>query len=182
MSSKPYKVVLAGFEELDDIDVFGATAARDELISLVLERDRWFPESLGEASGDESDNPVLDLGRVIEEDRTVAVDDLHRVIGEVFGGEFSLRIERFELAEDLVHTIFSREERMQEKAGYDGLLENRIQHGLLLNTLSEHILKYAEGKLGTPAEANSTLSSFMTHWFIDHILKTDLKMRGKIKG
>jgi len=76
---------------------------------------------------------------------------------------------------------FAREERMQERASYEGFAENKIQHGLLLQSLNDFILRYTEGKLGASAEATGKMASFLNRWLVDHILKTDLKMRGRIK-
>ena len=75
---------------------------------------------------------------------------------------------------------FAREEGMQERAGYGGLAENKVQHGQLMQRLNDFIRKYSEGKLGGSAEATETMTAFLNGWLVDHILKTDLKMRGKI--
>ncbi len=75
---------------------------------------------------------------------------------------------------------FSREEKMQEAAGYDGVAENKIQHALLLRSLNDFILMFMEGKLGATTEATEKMNAFLKRWLVDHILKTDLKMRGKI--
>ena len=77
---------------------------------------------------------------------------------------------------------FSREERIQERAVYDGLTENKVQHGLMLNSLNDLIIQYTGGKLGPSVEATETMTTFLNHWLIQHILKTDLKMRGKISN
>ncbi len=77
---------------------------------------------------------------------------------------------------------FLREERVQEVAGYDGLAENKIQHTMLLRSLNDFIVKYTEGKLGPVVEATEKMKDLLTHWLVDHILRTDLKMKGKIKG
>jgi len=75
---------------------------------------------------------------------------------------------------------FAREEKMQEAAGYDGLAENRSQHGALLARLHTLVVQYTEGKLGATTEATEVVTSFLNRWLVDHILKTDLKMRGRV--
>ncbi|WP_161539589.1 bacteriohemerythrin [Paramagnetospirillum kuznetsovii] len=75
---------------------------------------------------------------------------------------------------------FAREERMQEKMGYDGLAENKIQHAMLLRSLNDFIVLFSDGRLGPPAEATEKMTAFLNRWLVDHILKIDLKMKGKI--
>lgn len=113
VSAVSEEVVLAGVEELDDIDVLGAAAARDELISLVLERDRGLAEGFSQTSRDESDNPVLDGSRVIEEDQTVSIDDLQGVINKILGRGLALGVERLEFSEDRVELILSSQEHRE---------------------------------------------------------------------
>jgi hemerythrin len=75
---------------------------------------------------------------------------------------------------------FAREEKMQGKAQYAGMAENRIQHVLLLDSLNDFIVNFSEGKLGPGKVATDKMTEFLRRWLVDHILKVDLKMKGQI--
>lgn len=62
MSSESDEIIATFFEEFDDIDVFGTAATGYELVFLAFECDSRLAEGFGEPSGDESDDPMLDIG------------------------------------------------------------------------------------------------------------------------
>lgn len=105
------------FEEIDDTDMFGTSTACYQLPSLVLESDRRLPEGLGETSGDESDNPVLDIARVVEEDSFVPIDYFQRMLDEMLCGRFPLTIEVFEFRENRIKLVFSGKEEGKSFVG-----------------------------------------------------------------
>jgi hemerythrin len=75
---------------------------------------------------------------------------------------------------------FAREEAMQEEVGFDGFGDNRRQHVELTLTLEAFIAKYRAGGLGKPTVAAEKILEFLTIWIEEHIIKTDLQMRGRI--
>lgn len=100
-----------------------------------------------------------------------------RGAGQVDEGNMRSILRRLQL---YAREHFAREEAMQSRAGYDGLAENKAQHALLLRALTDFIALYMEGKLGASAVATEKMTAFLNRWLVDHILKTDLKMRGRI--
>jgi hemerythrin-like metal-binding protein len=78
----------------------------------------------------------------------------------------------------LAHDHFTREERLQKAAGYDGFEENRRDHQRITKQLSQIISRYEEGSLGQSPVAAQELLEFLHDWLINHIIKIDLKMRG----
>ncbi len=75
---------------------------------------------------------------------------------------------------------FAREELLQVEAGYDGYEENKRQHDELTHTLAVFIEKFHSGAAGEAKAATEKMKSFLGVWLGQHILKTDLKMRGRI--
>ncbi len=75
---------------------------------------------------------------------------------------------------------FEREERLQEARHYQGYEENKEQHEWLLYRLDELVERYHAGQLGEGRAATAELSVFLKSWLIDHIIKIDLKMKGKM--
>lgn len=121
-----------------------------------------------------------------------SLDDDHKnLIGIINDFEGATRRGAGQAGDDAVRSIlrrlqryalehFAREEKLQADAGYDGLAENKAQHALLIRSLNDMIVQYTEDRLGPLAEATDQMTTFLNHWLIDHILKTDLKMRGKV--
>lgn len=107
------EVFAAFLQELDDTDVLRAPTARDELVFLALEGDRRLSEGFRQASGDESDDAVLDIGRVIEEDSLIPIHDFECMLHEMFGRGFSFRIQVLEFREDRVEFVFSCEQERE---------------------------------------------------------------------
>lgn len=89
-----------------------------------------------------------------------------------------ITLERLQL---YAHDHFAREEYIQAVAKYDGLEENRRQHAALRKTLGDYIAKFNAGQYADLGAAASEMSSFLNHWLMNHILETDLKMKGKLK-
>lgn len=75
---------------------------------------------------------------------------------------------------------FAREEAIQLEVGFDGFEDNRRQHVELTLTLEAFIAKYRAGGLGEPVTAAEKILEFLTIWVEEHIIKTDLRMRGRI--
>ena len=75
---------------------------------------------------------------------------------------------------------FEREEAIQAEVGFEGLEENHRQHVELTLTLEAFIAKYRTGGLGDDATAATRIREFLVIWVEEHILKTDLRMRGRI--
>ncbi len=73
---------------------------------------------------------------------------------------------------------FQREEQMQLEAKYDGYEENKRQHEELTRTLGAFIAKHKND--GGSRTATHEMRDFLGIWWSQHILKTDLKMRGRI--
>jgi len=72
---------------------------------------------------------------------------------------------------------FSREERIQDLAGYEGLKENRQHHLALTKSLHTMIERFAAGSSAEKPLTAQELSKFLNSWLVDHIIKVDLKMR-----
>ncbi|MDO8607419.1 MAG: bacteriohemerythrin [Phaeospirillum sp.] len=75
---------------------------------------------------------------------------------------------------------FAREELLQVEAGYDGYEENKRQHDELTHTLAVFIEKFQSGGAGEAKAATEKMQAFLGVWLSQHILKTDMKMRGRI--
>lgn len=78
----------------------------------------------------------------------------------------------------LAHDQFTREERLQKAADFDGFEENRRDHQRITKQLTEIIGRYEEGARGQNPVTAEDLLAFLHSWLIDHIIKIDLKMRG----
>ncbi len=75
---------------------------------------------------------------------------------------------------------FAREEYVQAVAKYDGLEENKREHEVLTRTLADFIARFDAGTLGDTRASTDQMSEFLSNWLMGHVLKIDLKMRGKI--
>ncbi|WP_239988550.1 bacteriohemerythrin [Paramagnetospirillum kuznetsovii] len=75
---------------------------------------------------------------------------------------------------------FQREEQLQLEAKYDGYEENKRQHDELTRTLSAFIAKHKNDSAVEAKTATREMRDFLSVWLSQHILKTDLKMRGRI--
>jgi hemerythrin len=100
-----------------------------------------------------------------------------RASGEVDDRRMQIILERLQ---SYASDHFAREEYIQAVAKYDGYEENRRHHQALRRSLAEYIDKYNSGALGDLRTAAERMSSFLDTWFLDHIVKIDLKMRGKL--
>jgi len=107
VSSECHKILATLFQEFDDTDVFGASAACDEFVSFSFESDSRFPESFGQTTRDESDNTMFDIGGIIEENSLIPINHFHGMFDEVFCRRFPFGIEIFEFREDGVEFVFS---------------------------------------------------------------------------
>jgi hemerythrin-like metal-binding protein len=76
---------------------------------------------------------------------------------------------------------FAREEYIQAVAKYDGLEENKRQHAALRKTLGDYIARFNAGQYADLTTAAVEMSAFLNHWLMNHILETDLKMKGRLK-
>ena len=79
-----------------------------------------------------------------------------------------------------VKAHFAREELLQQEAGFDGYEENKRQHDELTQTLAVFMEKFRSGGSGEAKVATEKMKSFLSVWLTQHILKTDMKMRGRI--
>lgn len=82
--------------------------------------------------------------------------------------------------QDYVTDHFQREEQMQLEAKYDGYDENKRQHDELTRTLTAFIARHKSDGAGEAKTATREMRDFLSVWLSQHILKTDLKMRGRI--
>lgn len=78
----------------------------------------------------------------------------------------------------LAHDHFTREERLQKAAGYEGFEENHRDHQRITKQLGQLISRYEEGARGQNPVTAPELLQFLHDWLILHIIKIDLKMRG----
>jgi hemerythrin len=75
---------------------------------------------------------------------------------------------------------FAREEYIQAVAKYDGLEENKREHEVLSRTLADFIARFDAGTLGDKRGSTDQMSAFLSNWLMGHVLKIDVKMKGKI--
>ena len=75
---------------------------------------------------------------------------------------------------------FAREEYVQAVAKYEGLEENKREHEVLTRALADFIARFDAGTLGDTRGSTDQMSEFLSNWLMGHVLKIDLKMRGKI--
>lgn len=78
---------------------------------------------------------------------------------------------------------FEREERLQLLANYDAYNGHKIQHNHLLDTLEAFIDRHFVTR-ETPIDTAvvQEMDTFLRSWLIDHILKCDMRMRGKLNA
>jgi hemerythrin len=81
---------------------------------------------------------------------------------------------------DYVNDHFAREELAQIEAKYEGYEENKRQHEELTNTLTLFTEKFRGAAPGEAKADTAKLKTFLGVWLGQHILKTDVKMRGRI--
>lgn len=77
-----------------------------------------------------------------------------------------------------VKTHFDNEERLMEAIGYPGLEEQRKQHRDLVAQAVELLEQYMEGSDTVTGET----ISFLKNWALDHIARTDMKIRPFLQG
>jgi len=75
---------------------------------------------------------------------------------------------------------FAREEYLQATTNFDGYEENKRHHTALRKSLADFIDKYDAGGFDDLKAATDQMIDFLNHWLVDHILKIDLKMRGRL--
>ena len=75
---------------------------------------------------------------------------------------------------------FAREEYVQAIAKYEGLAENKRDHDVLTKTLDDFITRFDSGSLGETRGSTEQMSAFLSQWLMGHVMKIDLKMRGKL--
>lgn len=97
--------------------------------------------------------------------------------GEVSSAQMADILARLQ---DYVGDHFQREEQMQLEAKYDGYDENKRQHDELTRTLTAFIARHKSDGAGEAKTATREMRDFLSVWLSQHILKTDLKMRGRI--
>jgi hemerythrin len=79
---------------------------------------------------------------------------------------------------------FAHEEKLQIKYMFPHFEENKKGHqGLMaeLGVIKSIIYAFVEKKITTQQEAKETsakVSHLMRNWFVDHIIKSDMKMKG----
>ncbi len=123
-----------------------------------------------------------------------AIDDDHRKLVELINTfeELVRRSPKLDLDQEaLVRTVlarlqtyarehFAREERLQVVAGYAGLDENKREHQNLSRDLGNMIDRY-HSSVGEPLTGEEMLK-FLNSWLVNHIIRIDLKMRGRMAG
>lgn len=97
--------------------------------------------------------------------------------GAVNGAQMAEILERLQA---YVGDHFQREEQMQLESKYDGYDENKRQHEELTRTLAAFIARHKNDGAGEATTATREMRDFLGVWLSQHILKTDLKMRGRI--
>lgn len=76
---------------------------------------------------------------------------------------------------------FEREELIQLKAKYPLYDDHKAAHNTLIDTLEAFIQRYFVDKREPIDDLTATeVRGFLRTWLIDHILKTDMKMKGKL--
>lgn len=82
---------------------------------------------------------------------------------------------------DYANRHFEREEQLQLKAHYPEYAQHKDAHDTLIATLEAFIQRYFVDKAEPVDDLTATeMRGFLRTWLIDHILKTDLRMKGKL--
>lgn len=88
------------------------------------------------------------------------------------------------IADRLLHYAnahFEREERLQLLSDYDEYDGHKAQHNRLLDSLEDFIERhFVTRETAIDATVIEEMNSFLRGWLIDHILKCDVRMRGRI--
>jgi len=112
--------------------------------------------------------------RVIDEDHKMLFSIINNLIDETTTENPTMYREISSLLEALltyVNSHFTREERFLEQFGYPDIIAHRRTHDTLRNQLHEIVNDFKND----PESINlNQLSTFLTKWLSDHILKTDM--------
>jgi hemerythrin len=84
---------------------------------------------------------------------------------------------------DYARVHFAREEELQAAAGYSGLERHRREHQALLHSVKEMASRHFVVRTQPiTAESLDTLGHFLRRWLVDHIIKSDLKLRDYVRA
>lgn len=87
------------------------------MFGTIFQDDGGFSVHFGKFSSDESDNSMLEIFSIIEEDRFRSIDILESLFEVMFGGSLSSFIEVFELFEESICFSLSRQEPLESGDG-----------------------------------------------------------------
>jgi len=84
--------------------------------------------------------------------------------------------------DDYAKVHFSAEEKHMREANYDGLEEQREDHGKYLAVLAELKEQASQPRVqGSSYELSATTNQVVVDWIVDHILKLDMKFGNFLK-
>lgn len=152
VSSECDKVLTTLFEQLHYVDMLWTPTARDELIALILECYGWLAKGFGQSTGDETDDTMLDIRRIIEEDSFVAIHHFERMLDEMFGRGFPFAIEILELCENRIELVFSCEQKRESLVGaIHATCRVDTRSDMESDDIRVHILVFSFDELTKPA-------------------------------
>ncbi len=117
VSTKRNELITEELQSADDVAVLRTSAAPDELFAVVSYRDRRPIKHLGEATGDESEDAVLDRGRHVPEERIGRLDGGERVADVPLGRRLAEGIEGLDLGDDGIQLLDGAEEELEGFVG-----------------------------------------------------------------
>lgn len=94
---------------------------------------------------------------------------LHTAMSEGKGN--ATLIEVLKSLHDYTVEHFSKEEQYMQKFGYSGLSEQKKQHAIFIQKITDYQTSLNDKKLGLSIE----VMKFLKDWLIDHIQETDSK-------
>lgn len=95
------------------------------------------------------------------------IADLHQAMSQGKGNTVMADI--LKKLQDYTVTHFKKEEEYMQKFGYSGLAEQKKQHTLFIQKLSDYQISLSDKKLGLSIE----VMTFLKDWLITHIQQVD---------
>ncbi len=72
---------------------------------------------------------------------------------------------------------FTNEELKMQRSLFPGLVEHQKEHKRFIETVGNFRKRFEEGRLLLPLE----IGSFVKDWILNHIMKSDMNYKGKIR-
>lgn len=127
--------------------------------------------------------PKLMIGHPkIDDDHRWLIESVHEFNERLISGKSpDEAIAQFNEIHTRIITHFKEEEELQAQISFQGLIEHRRSHAMLLKNIKE-LQSYFLGNLGakgvlSPMEMVPVTAEYVRNWLLNHILEEDMQMR-----